>query len=221
MDHCVRCGVEPVAGDGRKLCEVCDSAVVRSLSMFAPIVADLRSMMVGLQSTAYDEVRVDTSRTDYSLRLDMDLSDRAHDLYAIVADWCVSWIPCVPGSVGPAHLREWDTRKHVLRLPSGFSAFSAAAATSSWLIANHDEIATYDEAGTYANDVIDGIANEARAVGYKPRVRQVNDKLCRRCDGQTLRLHLPLDGLPVLRCTACGGEYPCGPVTTRAILQSR
>lgn len=176
--------------------------------------------MTDLHATPTDSVRVDGTR-EPRLGADMELSDRAHALYSTVANWCVGWALALPKSVAPEHLDGYGRTDVVTKLPSGFLEHVAPLRVASWLIGHHDEIAEHPEAGEYAVLIIDAIAAEARALGYRPAPKRVREKLCRTCDSETLRLRWPIDGQPTLYCTACGGEWPCGPILSRAVLQDR
>lgn len=215
MKQCGRCGWQT---SERYLCEICDSATIRALTLYSPLVGDLRRAMTDLHATPTDNVRVDGT-AEAKLGADFDLSDRSHALYATVANWCVGWALAL-GKNPPEHLEGYGRTDAVTRLPGGSLEFIAAYRVSSWLIAHHDEIAEHPEAGEYAVLVIDAIAAEAKALGYRPAPKRVREKLCRACHSETLRLRWPVDGQPTLYCTACGGEWSCGPVLSRAVLQT-
>lgn len=215
MSERYACGFCGNPAEEGHLCAVCDATTVRALTMLAPVVADLQALMAGVRATPTDRVRVDSSRED---RLPpLEYGERAHALYATVADWAVSWAPVV-GSAGPSHLVGFDPRNRVNRLPSGLKAFTAAATVARWLIAQHDGIKLHEDAPRYALEVTDAIAVEAKALGYRPRQHRVRGKRCRACDSPTLRMSWPLDGEPRLHCTACGGVWECGPQLTMMTL---
>lgn len=208
MSEAHACGFCGNPAEVGHLCTVCDATLIRSLTMLAPLVADLRAMMSDLRAVPTDRIVVDSSREHHLPPI--EFGQRADALYAIPADWAVSWAG-VLGSVGPAHLRDWNPEARVRRIPGGLQGFTAAAGTASWLIANHDGIKLHEDAARYALDVTEAIAAEARALGYRPRQRKVSGKRCRQCDSATLRLQWPLDREPRLKCTACGGDWECGP----------
>ena len=216
VNPCGSCGQPAERGH---LCAICDSATIRSLLMLAPIVADLRSMMVNIQAVQHDSVRVDSSR-EPKLIVDFDLADRANALYATVGNWAVGWALAL-GKAGPAHLASRSADTVVVRLPSGLASFTAASGLSNWLISNHDEIALHEDAPAYVLDVMEAINGEALAVGYRPRVQRVPQKRCRDCDSATLRMRWNVGGTPKLFCTACGGEWECGPKLSRSVLTTR
>lgn len=228
MKSCGRCGQHA----DFYLCDTCSASTIRALTLFAPIVADLRTMMTDLRAAPLSE-RVDGS-PEARLGADFDLSDRAHELYADIANWCVGWALAIPGATAPGYLADYDRTHAVTGLPQGESAFKAASRVSNWLIAHHSTdwrvpvpyaprtgIDEHEEAGLYAIETIDAITAEAHAIGYRPRPRRVPSKLCRSCDSPTLRHTWPLNGEPRLICTACGEVHPCGPNLTRAVLSTR
>lgn len=216
MKQCGRCGYP---SSDRYLCEICTAAVIRAISIYPALVNDLRRSMAAIKATPTDRVRVDGT-TEPRLGYDPKLSDRAHALYAVVANWCVGWALALD-IPAPDHLTGYGKNDVVTRLPTSTLEWVAPLRVAAWLKNHHDEIADHPEAGEYAVLVIDEIANEARALGYRPSPRRVREKLCRSCDSETLRLRWPLDGEPTLYCTACGGEWPCGPVLSRAVLQGQ
>lgn len=215
MNQCGRCGY---ATEEKYLCEICDSATIRALTMFAPLVNDLRRTMTSIRAGQIEQ-RVDGT-PEHRLGYDPGLSDRAHKLYATLANWCVGWALALD-KPAPDHLAEYGRDNAVARLPGGWREYVAAVRVSSWLIAHHDEINEHPDAGEYAVLAIAAIAAEARALGYRPSPRKVREKRCRTCDSETLRLRWPVDGKPTLHCTACGGEWSCGPVLSRAVLQGQ
>lgn len=199
------------------LCRICDATTVRALTLLAPIVADLQALMANIRAVPTDRIRVDSSR-EHQLP-PLEYGDRAHRVYAVVADWSVSWAGVV-GSGGPAHLRGYDPRNRVQRLPSSWAGFTVASQVSNWLIAHHDQIKLHPDAPRYALDVTEAIAREARFLGYRPTQRRVRGKRCRSCDSPTLKMAWPIDGEPRLRCTACGEVWECGPQLTMMTLKS-
>lgn len=208
MSEAHACGFCGNPAEEGHLCRVCDSTTVRALSMFATVIADLQSLMSNVRAVPTDRIVVDSS---FEQQLPpIEYGQRADALYSIVADWAVSWAPVVR-SAGPAHLADFDPRNRVTRLPSGIRSFTAASSTSSWLISHHDQIKLHEDSPRYALDVTAAIAEEARAIGYRPRQKKVRGKRCRACDSSTLKLVWPLDAEPRLKCTACGGVWECGP----------
>ena len=203
----------------RYLCELCDSTIIRAISLYPSLVADLRRSMAGIKAVPTDRVRVDGT-TEPRLGFDEKLSERAHSLYAEVANWCVGWALALD-IPAPDHLLDYGHANAVTRLPTGYLEWLAPIRVAAWLTKNHDRIAEHPEVGEYAVLVTDKIANEARALGYRPSPRRVREKRCRTCHSETLRLRWPIDGEPTLYCTACGGEWPCGPVLSRAVLQGQ
>ena len=184
--------------------------------MLSTLVADLQSLMSNVRAVPTDRIVVDSS---FEQQLPpIEYGQRADALYAVAADWAVSWAPIV-GSAGPAHLANFDPRNKVMRLPSGIRSFTAAASTASWLIAHHDAIKMHEESPRYALDITSAITEEARAIGYRPRQKKVRGKRCRACDSLTLKLVWPLDAEPRLKCTACGGVWECGPQLTMMTLK--
>lgn len=217
MNQCGRCGAMVASG---YLCELCDSATIRALSVFSTLVRDLRHAMTDLRAVPSDNVRVDGT-SDPRLGADMKLSERSHGLYAVVANWCVGWALALPHIAPPEHLANYGDADVVTGLPGGYLETLAPSRVASWLIANHDEISQLPDAGDYSAAITEEIANEARALGYRPSPRRVPEKLCRGCKSETLRMKWPIDGHPSLYCTACGGEWTCGPILSRAVLQAR
>lgn len=213
MNACGYCGNPAEQGH---ICDQCAALTIRSLTMLPPIIADLRSMMTSIKAATFDQIRVDTSRTA-QLGADFTLSDRANALYAIAADWVVSWAAVV-GKPAPGKLEGWNTNTRVTALPSGLSSFTAASSVARWLIANHDAIALHEDSPAYAIAVTNAIQAEGRALGYRPKMQAVPDRLCRECHSPKLRLNLPVEGAATIICTACGGEWPCGPKLIRAAL---
>lgn len=215
MTTCTRCGQIADA----KLCEHCSAETIRALTLLATLIADLRAMMTDLRATPSDNVRVDGTR-ETKLGADFDLSDRAHNLYATAANWATGWALALE-TPAPGYLAGYGHDNIVTGLPPHQAAFTAAADLASWLIGHHDEIAEHDDAGTYAEAIVDAIAREGRAIGYRPAPRKVAGRLCRTCSSATLRHSWPLGERPKLTCTACGEVTPCGPNLTRAVLQAR
>lgn len=198
------------------LCRACDATTVRALTMLATLVADLQSLMSNLRAVPTDRIVVDSSFEQQLPPIEYGL--RADALYAVAADWAVSWAPIV-GSAGPSHLAEFDPRGRVTKLPSMLRSYTAASSTSSWLIAHHETIKLHEDSPRYALDITSAIAEEARALGYRPRRKDVKGKRCRACDSATLKLVWPLDAEPRLKCTACGGVWECGPQLTMMTLK--
>lgn len=215
MNACGYCGNPAERGH---VCDHCAALTIRSLTMLTPLIADLRALMVDVKAYAFDQIRVDTSRT-HQLGADFTIADRADALYAVAADWVVSWSNALQ-IPAPGRLGEWNTGTAVTRLPSGISSWSAASGVARWLIANHDAIADHEGSPAYALAIVGAVQAEARALGYRPKMQAVPDRLCRECHGATLRLRFD-DATPSLYCTACGGEWPCGPKLTRAVLTTK
>lgn len=220
MNNCGRCGQHT---SGLHLCEQCSAAVVRALTLFAPLVADLRAMMTDLHATPTDLVRVDGTR-ERPLGADFTLAGRADALYSTVANWAVGWSLAL-NATRPQPIERYGQDETVTGVPRTGPAFLAARRISSWLIGHHSTdndgrpgIDSSPDAGLYAVEIIDAITAEAVAIGYRPRARRVPDRLCRVCDSATLRHTWPLNGQPKLTCTACGEVAPCGPNLTRAVL---
>lgn len=216
MNNCGRCGQHVASA---YLCDTCATATIRALTIFAPIVGDLRAMMTDLRATPSDEVRVDGTR-ERKLGADFDLAGRADLLYATVANWAIGWALALEISP-PAHLERFGADNAVVGLPRSGPAFLSAQRVSSWLISNQTRLEASPDAGLYAIEITDAIAAEATAIGYRPRVRSVPGRLCRVCDSPTLKHSWPINGEPRLRCTACGEVMPCGPALTRAVLEER
>lgn len=228
MNNCGRCGQHTPA----RLCDTCSTATIRALTLLAPIVSDLRSMMTDLRAAPLEE-RVDGTRAS-KLGADFDLSDRAHQLYATVANWVVGWSLAIPYTRRPSFLEQYGAESRVTGLPQGEPAYLAASSLANWLIGHHSRsyprpvpyearagIDEHEEAGLYSIEVIDAITLEAHAIGYRPRPRRVTSRLCRVCDSAALRHDWPLGGEARLTCTACGEVHPCGPSLTRAVLSGR
>lgn len=220
MNNCGRCGQHVAAV---YLCDQCSASTVRALTLFAPLVGDLRAMMTDLHATPTDLVRVDGTK-DRKLGADFDLAERADALYAKAANWSIGWSLALEIQP-PQPVEYYGDKNAVVGVPRSGSPFLAARRISSWLIANHSKaehnrggIDESPDSGLYAVEIIDAINEEATAIGYRPRPRKVPGRLCRTCDSPTLRHTWPINGDPKLVCTACGGVYPCGPALTRAVL---
>lgn len=220
MNNCGRCG-QHVADV--YLCDQCSTSTVRALTLFAPLVTDLRAMMTDLHATPTDLVRVDGTK-ERKLGADFDLADRADALYAKLANWAVGWSIALELEA-PDPVAQFGRENVVVGVPRSGPAFLHARRISSWLIANHSGREATDvgidqspDAGLYAVEIIDAINDEATALGYRPKTRKVPGRLCRACDSPTLRHSWPINGEPKLTCTACGEVHPCGPALTRAVL---
>lgn len=221
MNNCGRCGQHVT---NVHLCDTCSTATIRALTMFAPIVGDLRAMMTDLRATPSDEIRVDGTR-ERKLGADFSLAERADALYATISSWALGWANALE-ITPPQPLERFGTENTVTGLPRSGPAFLSAQRVSSWLIGNHSSLEP-DRAGIdespdsplYAVEIIEAIGAEATAIGYRPRVRPVPGRLCRSCDSATLKHSWPINGESRLRCTACGEVMPCGPNLTRTVLQ--